>query len=127
MKFTEKHSQVLKSTCSKKSWFDGQSEENQTIEYLKKNIHWKLKFHRLKTTYGEVDIVFFDAKNNILKVFEVKKWNGKISPEQRISQKQIQRLKTICLYLSEKYKKAITLDLVLVCGEDILLIPLDHF
>lgn len=127
VKFTEKHSQVLKSTCNKKSWFDGQNEENKTIEYLKKNIHWKLKFHRLKTTYGEVDIVFFDEKNNLLKVFEVKKWNGKTPPEQRITQRQIQRLKTICFYLSDKYKKAITLDLALVYGENILLIPLDHF
>lgn len=110
---------------SKSIFRRGLAEELLAAQFiLQKNSKFILKFQRLKTTYGEVDLVFYDKSQDQILVYEVKKWNGLTPPDQRISTKQILRLKKICFYLCEKYQKKISLELILVHKNKFLTLPL---
>lgn len=104
---------------------DGVAEEQKAKEHIMRiSPHLVFKFQRLNTPFGEVDLVFYNKEKNQLFIYEVKKWNGKTPPDQRINEKQISRLKKVCFYLSEKYQKNISLELILVHKDQITQMPL---
>jgi Holliday junction resolvase-like predicted endonuclease len=64
--------------------------EVQVIKLLMKN-GWSLSFHRLKTRIAEIDLIF-EKRNKILLV-EVKTLNNPWRAGQRISQRQLDKLR----------------------------------
>ena len=106
-----KASQELKSTLSKnisKNFYSGVSQskgfyaEQQVIKLLTKN-NWNLVFQRLKTRIAEIDLIL-EKPDKILLV-EVKTLNDNWRAGQRLSPKQIEKLKANRVALSFYPKK----------------------
>jgi Holliday junction resolvase-like predicted endonuclease len=73
----------------------------------------RLIFHRERTPYAEVDLVF-ESPSRSLAIVEVKTWRGEIWGPDVISRYQLQRLMRARLYFESRFRRPTTLVLAVV-------------